>query len=71
MFDESGPPHDRIDDDDPNRCSICGGEIGAGVRTMHEDGGFICVTCARRMFPEETEEAERMMREFNEEPSSE
>jgi hypothetical protein len=67
-----GPDPDERIDDDPNRCSACGGTIANGVRLIHEDGGPLCLPCARMVMPAQTEEAERMWQKLNQEgPGSE
>lgn len=54
---------DRIEDD-PNRCSACAGPIADGVRLIDEDGGPLCLSCARVVMPQQVEMAERMWREL-------
>ena len=56
-------PDERIGDD-PNQCSVCGGPIADGVRLIHEDGGPLCLSCARVVMPEQVEMAEVMWREL-------
>ena len=43
-------------------CAICGGAVQDGIRFMHEDGGPLCVTCARRVYPDLVELHERVWR---------
>jgi len=60
----NSPDSDERIEDDPNRCSACGGPIGNGVRLIHEDGGPLCLSCARLVMPEQVEMAELMWREL-------
>jgi hypothetical protein len=56
---------------DLNVCAICGGRVQGGIRLMHEDGGPLCLPCARTMYPDVVAEHEGVWALFPDGPDVE